>query len=155
MSFAPMACSATLTICAYCPGRYCASVFFTLQIYFTTRVGLYLKSGIWNCVVRTPLLELRCWNCVVRTMLLELRSWNCVVGTSLLELRCWNCVVGAALCNSQSKTFAAGIRTKYIRPKGIRAYICTKGGIAQLARALAWHARGHRFESDYLHLKFP
>jgi hypothetical protein len=29
------------------------------------------------------------------------------------------------------------------------------GGIAQLARALAWHARGHRFESDYLHRKIP
>lgn len=26
-----------------------------------------------------------------------------------------------------------------------------KGGIAQLARALAWHARGRRFDSDYLH----
>jgi hypothetical protein len=25
------------------------------------------------------------------------------------------------------------------------------GGIAQLARALAWHARGRRFDSDYLH----
>ncbi len=25
------------------------------------------------------------------------------------------------------------------------------GGIAQLARVLAWHARGHRFESVYLH----
>ena len=29
------------------------------------------------------------------------------------------------------------------------------GGIAQLARALAWHARGHRFESDYLHVINP
>jgi hypothetical protein len=28
-----------------------------------------------------------------------------------------------------------------------------KGGIAQLARALAWHARGRRFDSDYLHPK--
>ncbi len=27
----------------------------------------------------------------------------------------------------------------------------TKGGIAQLARALAWHARGPRFDSEYLH----
>ena len=27
------------------------------------------------------------------------------------------------------------------------------GGIAQLARALAWHARGRRFDSDYLHTK--
>ena len=27
----------------------------------------------------------------------------------------------------------------------------THGGLAQLARALAWHARGHRFESDILH----
>ena len=25
------------------------------------------------------------------------------------------------------------------------------GGLAQLARALALHARGHRFESDILH----
>jgi len=35
------------------------------------------------------------------------------------------------------------------------AYICTRfsalGGLAQLARALAWHARGHRFESGILH----
>ena len=26
-----------------------------------------------------------------------------------------------------------------------------KGGLAQLARALAWHARGHRFDPDILH----
>jgi hypothetical protein len=26
-----------------------------------------------------------------------------------------------------------------------------KGGLAQLARAFAWHARGHRFDSDILH----
>ncbi len=25
------------------------------------------------------------------------------------------------------------------------------GGLAQLARALPWHGRGHRFESDILH----
>ena len=28
------------------------------------------------------------------------------------------------------------------------------GGLAQLARALAWHARGHRFDPDILHLLF-
>ncbi len=27
----------------------------------------------------------------------------------------------------------------------------TLGGLAHLARALAWHARGGRFESDILH----
>ncbi len=27
-----------------------------------------------------------------------------------------------------------------------------QGGLAQLARALAWHARGHRFDSDILHI---
>ena len=27
------------------------------------------------------------------------------------------------------------------------------GGLAQLARALAWQARGHRFDSDILHPK--
>ena len=26
-----------------------------------------------------------------------------------------------------------------------------RGGLAQLARALAWHARGHRFDPDILH----
>ncbi len=32
-------------------------------------------------------------------------------------------------------------------------YICGPyGALAQLARALAWHARGHRFDSDMLHL---
>ena len=31
-------------------------------------------------------------------------------------------------------------------------YLCTRnGGLAQLARALAWHARGHRFDPDILH----
>ncbi len=27
------------------------------------------------------------------------------------------------------------------------------GGLAQLARAFAWHARGHRFDSDILHIE--
>ena len=31
-------------------------------------------------------------------------------------------------------------------------FALTKGGLAQLARALAWHARGHRFEPDILHI---
>ncbi len=33
-------------------------------------------------------------------------------------------------------------------------YFCQpqRGGLAQLARALAWHARGHRFESVILHI---
>jgi hypothetical protein len=31
-------------------------------------------------------------------------------------------------------------------------YICSPfGGLAQLARALPWHGRGHRFDSDILH----
>ncbi len=33
-------------------------------------------------------------------------------------------------------------------------YICLPfGGLAQLARALPWHGRGHRFDSDILHKK--
>ena len=49
--------------------------------------------------------------------------------------------------------------TRIFSPDGIAgiknsAYLCTRiGGLAQLARALAWHARGHRFESDILHHK--
>ncbi len=30
--------------------------------------------------------------------------------------------------------------------------LSSNGGLAQLARAFAWHARGHRFDSDILHL---
>ena len=30
-------------------------------------------------------------------------------------------------------------------------YVFAKGGLAQLVRALALQARGHRFESDILH----
>ena len=30
-----------------------------------------------------------------------------------------------------------------------------QGALAQLARALAWHARGHRFDSVMLHKKPP
>lgn len=29
-----------------------------------------------------------------------------------------------------------------------------EGALAQLARALQWHCRGHRFESDMLHKKY-
>ncbi len=31
------------------------------------------------------------------------------------------------------------------------ALVYQLGGLAQLARALAWHARGHRFDSGILH----
>lgn len=35
------------------------------------------------------------------------------------------------------------------------SYICKRiGDVAQLARALAWHARGQGFESPYLHPPF-
>ena len=40
-----------------------------------------------------------------------------------------------------------------LRPLGFLYYIhLFNGGLAQLARALAWHARGHRFDPDILHL---
>ncbi len=34
-------------------------------------------------------------------------------------------------------------------------YLCihNQGGLAQLARALAWHARGHQFDPGILHKK--
>ena len=32
-------------------------------------------------------------------------------------------------------------------------YLQSFGGLAQLARALAWHARGRRFDPDTLHTK--
>ena len=45
------------------------------------------------------------------------------------------------------------VKTYSIAKKSIILYrVSQKGGLAQLARALAWHARGHRFEPDILHL---
>ena len=37
------------------------------------------------------------------------------------------------------------------RAEAIRGDTNPNGGLAQLARALAWHARGHRFDPDILH----
>ena len=39
--------------------------------------------------------------------------------------------------------------------KKCNLYFCSSffGELAQLARALAWHARGHRFESGILHFR--
>ena len=34
---------------------------------------------------------------------------------------------------------------------GTTSLLYSHGGLAQLARALAWHARGHRFDPDILH----
>ena len=34
---------------------------------------------------------------------------------------------------------------------GTTSISLSHGGLAQLARALAWHARGHRFDPDILH----
>jgi hypothetical protein len=46
-------------------------------------------------------------------------------------------------------------RLSLAHPMNSCIFAAAIGGIAQLARALAWHARGHRFESDYLHFKNP
>ena len=37
------------------------------------------------------------------------------------------------------------------RRASLQTAVMVHGGLAQLARALAWHARGHRFDSDILH----
>ena len=47
------------------------------------------------------------------------------------------------------------LRLPLAHPMNSCIFAAAIGGIAQLARALAWHARGHRFESDYLHFKNP
>ena len=39
----------------------------------------------------------------------------------------------------------------YMRIVEADASSSPNGGLAQLARALAWHARGHRFDPDILH----
>jgi hypothetical protein len=36
----------------------------------------------------------------------------------------------------------------------MQIYLQPAGGLAQLARAFAWHAKGHRFDSGNLHKKY-
>ncbi len=39
-----------------------------------------------------------------------------------------------------------------VMPDFFYIFAIRNGGLAQLARAFAWHARGHRFDSDILHI---
>ena len=39
----------------------------------------------------------------------------------------------------------------FLQPQIARFSVAKRGALAQLARALAWHARGHRFDSVMLH----
>ncbi len=43
----------------------------------------------------------------------------------------------------------------FLQPQIERFSVAKRGALAQLARALAWHARGHRFDSVMLHKKKP
>ena len=43
----------------------------------------------------------------------------------------------------------------FLQPQIERFSIAKRGALAQLARALAWHARGHRFDSVMLHKRNP
>ena len=54
------------------------------------------------------------------------------------------CVLGKALGLHIDR------KVNVIQVKNLHNY-SLRGGLAQLARALAWHARGHRFDPDILH----
>ena len=43
---------------------------------------------------------------------------------------------------------------KFVIVQDFITFAIRNGGLAQLARAFAWHARGHRFDSDILHLDY-
>jgi hypothetical protein len=57
------------------------------------------------------------------------------------------------ICHPQRGKFAVNSRqfAVYFANCQLKTANSKKGGLAQLARALAWHARGHRFDSDILH----
>ena len=54
--------------------------------------------------------------------------------------------VGQPLGGKERGTYLCGPFQQRLKTRGT-----LNGGIAQLARALAWHARGPGFESPYLH----
>jgi hypothetical protein len=50
---------------------------------------------------------------------------------------------------------AQAIFFQSLKPDADSLKLLTAGGLAQLARALALQAKGHRFDSDILHLTNP
>ena len=53
------------------------------------------------------------------------------------------------------KRLVIGCKKSFCTKKNLLFYLKSlEGGLAQLARALAWHARGRRFDPDTLHLMF-
>ena len=61
---------------------------------------------------------------------------------------------GTLVSNKEMKTkssFFTLVPRKFVIHSIIIKGTPDAGGLAQLARALAWHARGHRFDSDILH----
>lgn len=66
------------------------------------------------------------------------------------------------LCSGRMEAFET-VRVRFLQARAIffrrkvwksdfLSYICSRnGGLAQLARAFAWHARGHEFDSRILH----
>ena len=61
-------------------------------------------------------------------------------------------MVSAKEWPGEKKTLFGNIFIRIFCKSGKSNYLChANGGLAQLARALAWHARGHEFESRILH----
>ena len=59
--------------------------------------------------------------------------------------------IAARQCASQAQDESLGVHIAARQcASGFKAWDY-EGGLAQLARALAWHARGHRFDPDILH----
>ena len=55
----------------------------------------------------------------------------------------------------KDSTFAGQFIADVKQTPKLKLHHKKKGGLAQLARALAWHARGHRFDSVILHKPQP
>ena len=53
------------------------------------------------------------------------------------------------------KMFGGLKKVVFLHPQIERFSAAKEGALAQLARALAWHARGHRFDSVMLHKRNP
>ena len=51
------------------------------------------------------------------------------------------------------KKISAKVRKNFVISKKITIFAPQNGALAQLARVLDWQSRGHRFDSDMLHLE--
>ena len=78
-------------------------------------------------------------------------EYHCLLLDCQLKNVLFQCYILPDICSIKRRGQTFVCESCIIKTKFTIFVFDKRGGLAQLARALAWHARGHRFDSDILH----